>query len=88
MEVKHWNVEIDISEDDIDKVTTARATLSTPGGKRHESVAVARRNPSDRPVPAIGDELAAGRVLADLAAKLLEDGAADVAQYAGRSYSP
>lgn len=83
MEAKQWNVEIFISEDDIDKVTTARAVLLTRDGRRHESVAHARRNPRDRAVPEIGDELAAGRALSDLAAKLMEDGAEDVAQLAG-----
>ncbi|WP_084960274.1 dsRBD fold-containing protein [Thermoactinospora rubra] len=82
MEQKQWNVQIAITEDDSDTITTARAMLITEDGMRHESVAHARRNPSDRPVPAIGDELAVGRALSDLAAKLIEDGAADVAQYA------
>lgn len=82
MQSKQWNVQIEIDEDDQDDVTTATAVLTTPGGKRHESVAYARRNPDDRPVPAIGDELAAGRALSDLAAKLIEDGAEDVAQMA------
>ncbi|AQZ69251.1 hypothetical protein BKM31_54270 [[Actinomadura] parvosata subsp. kistnae] len=82
MEYKQWNVQIWISEDDDDAVTTATAVLFTPDGKRHESVAHARRNPDDRPVPGIGDELAAGRALSDLASKLIEDGAQDVAQLA------
>ncbi|GIH81386.1 DUF1876 domain-containing protein [Planobispora longispora] len=83
MEAKAWNVEISIAEDDDDTVTTARAVLSTPNGRRHESVGRARRNPGDRPVPEIGDELAAGRALADLASKLLGDGANDIAQFTG-----
>ncbi|GHE25890.1 hypothetical protein GCM10017673_29280 [Streptosporangium violaceochromogenes] len=83
MEAKQWNVQIFISEDDNDDVTTARAVLFTDRGKRHEAVARARRNPSDRPVPEIGDELAAGRVLSVLAAQLIQDGAEDVAQTAG-----
>ncbi|GAA3676348.1 hypothetical protein GCM10022224_045710 [Nonomuraea antimicrobica] len=87
MEYKQWNVQIWISEDDADAVTTATAVLYTPDGKRHESVAHARRNPDDRPVPGIGDELAVGRVLADLASKLIEDGAEDVAQLASPARS-
>ncbi|MEV0230563.1 MULTISPECIES: DUF1876 domain-containing protein [unclassified Nonomuraea] len=83
MDYKQWNVQIWISEDDNDAVTTATAVLFTADGKRHESVAHARRNPSDRPVPGIGDELAAGRALSNLASKLIEDGAEDVAQLAG-----
>ncbi|MFI6599881.1 dsRBD fold-containing protein [Nonomuraea sp. NPDC050536] len=83
MQSKQWTVEISITEDDEDAVTTATATLFAAGARRHESVAYARRNPTDRPVPGIGDELSAGRALSDLAAKLIEDGAEDVAQLAG-----
>jgi hypothetical protein len=83
MEAKQWTVQIFINEDDDDTRTDARAVLSARGSKRHESVGYARRNPDDRAIPEIGDELAAGRALADLAAKLLEDGADDVAQFAG-----
>ncbi|MEW9551401.1 DUF1876 domain-containing protein [Nonomuraea sp. NPDC050783] len=83
MEYKQWNVQIWISETDDDALTTATAVLFTPDGKGHESVGHARRNPDDRPVPGIGDELAVGRALADLTAKLIEDGARDIAQLAG-----
>ncbi|MFF5212949.1 DUF1876 domain-containing protein [Streptosporangium sp. NPDC000396] len=83
MQAKQWDVQLFISEDDNDDVTTATAVLLTSDGRRYESVAYARRNPSDRPVPEIGDELAAGRALSDLAAKLIEAGAEDVAHMAG-----
>jgi hypothetical protein len=83
VEYKQWNIQIWLSEDDDDALTTATAVLFTPDGKRHESVAHARRNPHDRPVPGIGDELAAGRALSELASKLIEDGAKDVAHMAG-----
>ncbi|KAA9380779.1 DUF1876 domain-containing protein [Microbispora amethystogenes] len=86
MESKRWTVEIFVNEDDKDDVTTATAVLYTPSGRRHESVGRARRNPADRPVPEIGDELAAGRALADLGSKLIGDGAEDVAQLAGPAY--
>ncbi|MEW9533449.1 DUF1876 domain-containing protein [Microbispora sp. NPDC049125] len=86
MQFKRWTVEIFLNEDDNDDVTTATAVLHTPGGRRHESVGRARRNPADRPVPDIGDELAAGRALSDLGAKLIGDGAQDVAQIAGAAY--
>ncbi|WP_327092468.1 DUF1876 domain-containing protein [Nonomuraea sp. NBC_01738] len=88
MQAKQWNVQIFISEDDGDLTTSARAVLSARGSKRHQSVGFARRNPGDRPVPEIGDELAAGRALMDLADKLLSDGAADVAQYGGPVAAP
>ncbi|SDH88452.1 protein of unknown function [Sinosporangium album] len=83
METKEWTVRISISEDDEDYRTVAEAVLTTPSGKRHASTAFARRNPGDRPVPEIGDELAAGRVLADLADKLIGDAAGDIAQLTG-----
>ncbi|WP_283137641.1 DUF1876 domain-containing protein [Rhizohabitans arisaemae] len=83
MEAKQWDVQIYITEDDDDSVTMARVVLSTGNGLRHESVGRARRNPVDRPVPEIGDELAVGRALSDLAAKLIGDAADDVAQMAG-----
>lgn len=85
MQDKRWNVELFISEDDNDDVTTVRAVLVTGEGRRHESVGQARRNPSDRPVPEIGDELAAGRALSDLADKLIGDAARDVAEMAAPS---
>jgi hypothetical protein len=84
VEYKQWNVQIWISEDDDDAVTTATAVLFTAEGKRHESVAHARRNPDDPPVPGIGDELAVGRALAKLGAKLIEEGARDVSELAGQ----
>ncbi|MET9338700.1 MULTISPECIES: DUF1876 domain-containing protein [unclassified Nonomuraea] len=83
MNTKEWTVKILISEDDEDKRTSATAVLYAVGNRRHESVGTARRNPDDRPVPEIGDELAAGRALMDLADKLLGDGAEDIASMSG-----
>jgi Domain of unknown function (DUF1876) len=85
MESKQWDLRIFISEDDNDDVTTAKAVLMTSGGERYESVAYARRNPGDQPVPAIGDELAAGRALYGLAGRLMMDGAEDVAELAAHA---
>ncbi|MFG1966479.1 DUF1876 domain-containing protein [Nonomuraea sp. NPDC049028] len=83
MRSKQWTVQIYISEDDTDERTLARAVLSAEESGWHESVGVARRNPEDRAVPEIGDELAAGRALMDLADKLLGDAAEDVATIGG-----
>lgn len=58
MKTEEWTVKILISEDDEDKRTSATAVLYTAGNQRHQSVGYARRNPDDRPVPEIGDELA------------------------------
>ncbi|MBB5082271.1 DUF1876 domain-containing protein [Nonomuraea endophytica] len=83
MNTKEWIVKILITEDDEDKRTSATAVLYAIDNRRHESVGYARRNPGDRPIPEIGDELAAGRALMDLADKLLGDGAEDIAEMAG-----
>jgi hypothetical protein len=83
MQAKEWTVKVFISEDDADERTLARAVLYARGTKWHESVGLARRHPDDRPVPEIGDELAAGRALMDLADKLIGDAVDDVAQFGG-----
>ena len=57
---KEWRLNLYLSEHDPD--TTARIVLDT-GDNVLESHAEARRNPYDRDIPEIGDELAAGRAL-------------------------
>ena len=81
METKQWSVELYISEDGTD--TLARAVLSTGGEKKTVGYGRARRNPADREVPEIGEELAAGRALADLADRLRGVASEDIAQLAG-----
>jgi Rv2632c-like len=81
MEVKEWNVQIYIDEDGDD--TLARAVLQTRGTGKVTGKGRARRNPVDREVPEIGDELAVSRALADLADRLNGVAAADIAQLAG-----
>jgi hypothetical protein len=54
-----------------DRVSTAHARLTTPAGTTLEGFGRARRNPMDREVPEIGEELAAARALRDLADRLL-----------------
>ena len=58
--VKEWRLNLYLSEHD--PATTARLVLDT-GDNVLESHAEARRNPYDRDIPEIGDELAAGRAL-------------------------
>ncbi|MEV6158650.1 DUF1876 domain-containing protein [Nonomuraea sp. NPDC052129] len=82
MEAKEWSVRIDITEEG--DGTSARAVLFTRDRTSLAGVGTARRNPIDRSVPEIGDELAAGRALADLAHKLLVVTAEDVAELAGQ----
>lgn len=77
MHTRTWHVTINLFEHDT--TTRAEAVLHTDAGpdRRHE--AEARRRPSDRDVPEIGDELAASRALAGLAHDLLDAAIADVA---------
>ncbi|MEW9549258.1 DUF1876 domain-containing protein [Nonomuraea sp. NPDC050783] len=68
MKAKEWTVRIELTEDGDD--TSARAALVTDEGVEVTGQGRARRNPSDRSVPEIGDELAASRALGDLAGRL------------------
>lgn len=64
-----WKVHLYLYEHDSDS-TVARIVLET-GSTTLRGEGRARRNPRDSAVPEVGDELAAGRALADVAAKLL-----------------
>ena len=68
MEAKRWTIQVHITEDG--DTTSARAVLSTRDTPRLAGIGQAHRNPIDRPVPEIGDELAVARALTDLAAQL------------------
>ncbi|MFG2006818.1 DUF1876 domain-containing protein [Spirillospora sp. NPDC048911] len=81
MEAKTWSVEIYIEEDDT--TTNARAVLFTGASTRVTGKGSARRNPVDRPVPEIGDELAVSRALEDLAHHLHSVASSDIAQLSG-----
>ncbi|HEX5569220.1 MAG TPA: dsRBD fold-containing protein [Streptomyces sp.] len=74
-----WNIRIHLFEDD-DGTTRARAVLEVGGGggTALTGQGMARRNPRDRDVPEIGDELAAGRAMSDLAQKLLSVARSDI----------
>ncbi|MGW0706336.1 DUF1876 domain-containing protein [Streptomyces sp. NPDC002643] len=81
VEDKQWTVQIYITEDGDD--TRARAVLDTQGSSTVTGKGTARRNPIDRPVPEIGDELAASRALEDLAIRLHDVAADDIVQLTG-----
>jgi hypothetical protein len=81
METKQWAVQVYISEDRDD--TVARAVLITRDGMRVTGIGRARRNPIDRPIPEIGDELAVSRALSDLADRLHVVATEDIAQLTG-----
>ncbi|MGW0043349.1 DUF1876 domain-containing protein [Rhodococcus sp. NPDC003348] len=76
MEAKKWSVTIEIDEHD--GRTRAKARLHAEGKPELVGVGLARLNPTDADVPAIGDELAAARAFADLSHKLIEATAADI----------
>ena len=77
MHEKHWQVDVILDEDD-DGRTRATARLHTSDRTHLSGTGTARRNPADRDVPEIGDELAASRALSDLAHNLLECAAGDI----------
>jgi len=75
MDGKNWSVDISIDEHEAQTRSTGRLHMveSTIVG-----VGLARRNPVDRNVPSIGDELATARALADLAHQLIDTTVGDI----------
>ncbi|HZN74578.1 MAG TPA: DUF1876 domain-containing protein [Micromonosporaceae bacterium] len=71
-----WTVELRFDEDT--DHTQALAVLSGPGGRELRGRGQSRRNPVDRPVSRIGEEVAAARALSNLAHELLEYAAAEI----------
>jgi hypothetical protein len=71
-----WTIELHFTEDD--QRTAATATLAGLEGPGLRGHGYAHRNPEDRPVPYIGEELAAARALSNLAHELLERAAQDI----------
>ncbi|XVQ14926.1 DUF1876 domain-containing protein [Spirillospora sp. CA-255316] len=78
MESKQWNAQVLINERGND--TYVRTVLTTQDGTTIEGTGHARRNPADRAVPEIGDELAAGRAFLDLGHRLVALAGADIEQ--------
>jgi hypothetical protein len=77
--MRRWRVDVFVDEID-DTTTHAEARLYTNDDTRLVGHGRARRNPADAAVPEIGDEIAAGRALMDLARTLLGAAGADVEQ--------
>ncbi|WP_030230899.1 MULTISPECIES: DUF1876 domain-containing protein [unclassified Streptomyces] len=71
-----WNVRLHLSEDD-EGTTRARAVLDT-GTASLTGHGTAHCHPADTNVPEIGDELAAGRAMRDLAQRLLDAAEHDI----------
>lgn len=76
-----WHSEVFLYEEG--DHTRADVVLRTDAGTELRGTGLARRNPADREVAEIGDELATSRALADLAHQLLEAATADVEQNIG-----
>ena len=76
MPEKGWSVNIVIDEHE--GRTRAKAQLYAEGRSDLVGVGLAKLNPTDSDVPAIGDELATARALADLAQQLIEATAQDI----------
>jgi hypothetical protein len=74
--VQTWTIELRFEEDP-DR-THAVAVLRTPAGRELRGHGQARRNPVDRPVPRIGEEVAGARALSNLAHELLEFAAGEI----------
>ncbi|HEX6497474.1 MAG TPA: DUF1876 domain-containing protein [Micromonosporaceae bacterium] len=75
---KRWTVDVVIDEHGEEGRTHAEARLHTGDRTDLRGTGSARRNPTDREVPEIGDELAAARALSDLAHRLLHAAAEDI----------
>ena len=65
-----WLVSLSLTE--TDGQTRAEARLVIPGDDELAGHGEARRNPADREVSRIGGQIAAARVLSDLAGQLLQ----------------
>jgi hypothetical protein len=72
----YWSVSLSISE--IDGETHAEARLVMPGGDELTARGGARRNPADREITLVGEQIAAARALSDLAGKLLHAAAKSI----------
>ncbi|GGT01220.1 DUF1876 domain-containing protein [Streptomyces chromofuscus] len=70
-----WKVRLYLFEED--GTTKARVVLNT-GTNEFTGHGAAHRNPTDRDVPEIGDELAAGRAMHDLGRQLVEVAERDI----------
>lgn len=73
---KTWTADVLLTEDD--GKTRAEAILRLGADRELRGIGLARRNPRDREVPEIGDEVAVARAFSDLAHHLLEVAAEDI----------
>jgi Rv2632c-like len=74
--VDQWPIEVTLHQED--RETRAEAHLTRNNGIKVSGHGLARRNPDDRRVTEIGEEIAAARALSDLAHKLLSTAADEI----------
>lgn len=75
-----WTLEMSFTEDELH--TQADAWLRI-GDRELHGVGLARRNPADPQMPAIGEDLAAARAMSELSHKLLMEAATTIEAYEG-----
>lgn len=71
-----WTIQLRFEEDP-DR-THAVAALQLPSGRELRGHGQSRRNPMDRPIAQIGEEVAGARALSNLAHELLEFAASEI----------
>lgn len=71
-------IAIRIDEDDTNTLVFAELDLR---GEHFESIGRARRNPEDRPMPIVGEELATARALDDLSCQVKEAAHVKIEQF-------
>jgi hypothetical protein len=76
----HRELTIDLRIDEDDTNTLVFAELNMRGD-HFEAVGRARRNPDDRPMPIVGEELATARALGDLALQVMEAAQVKIEQF-------
>ncbi|GAA0927406.1 hypothetical protein GCM10009554_08280 [Kribbella koreensis] len=77
---KRWTVEIFIDEHEDDRSTHAEARLHTDDDTHLIGRGTAHRNPGDREIAEIGDEVAVARALSKLSRELLHAATGDIEQ--------
>ena len=76
MPTTSWHIDVEIDEDDTE--TRAELTLRLADGGEMQARGMAQRNPSDKPQPRIGEEIATARALSDLTHQLINKAASEI----------
>ncbi len=75
---KEITIEVRIDEDDTNTLVFAELDLR---GDHFEAVGRATRNPEDRPMPIVGEELATARALTELSCRVMEAANVKIEQF-------